>query len=123
MNTDPRRITLLACNAATPAHAWNVSSSSPNHVIPVGTFSMLPWVLDHARKDVERIVIDGTASAVEYLDLLATLPHGFVGDVLYMCAGGNSFLSSSGRGGDRVIYSLSPKDLEFYLKTYLLVAA
>jgi hypothetical protein len=123
MNTDPRRITLLACNAAAPPHAWNVSSSAPNRMIPVGTFSMLPWALDNAKKDVDRVVIDGTASPVEYLEFLATLPHTFVGDVLYMRAGGNSFLSSTGRGGDRVLYSLSPSDLEFYLLTNLLVAA
>jgi hypothetical protein len=123
MNTDPRRITLLAGSVTAPAHAWNVSSSAPNHVISVGTFSMLPWALDNARKDVDRIVIDGSASPVEFLEFLAGLPQTFVGDVLYMRAGGNSFLSSTGRGGDRVIYSLAPSDLEFYLQTNLLVAA
>lgn len=123
MNTDPRRITLLAGNAAAPVHAWNVSTSAPNHVIPVGSFSMLPWALDNARQDVDRVVIDGTASPVEYLEFLAALPHTFGGDVLYMRAGGNSFLSSTGRGGDRLIYSLTPSDLEFYLQTNLLVAA
>ena len=97
--------------------------SAPNHVIPVGSFSMLPWALDNARQDVDRVVIDGTASPVEYLEFLAALPHTFVGDVLYMRAGGNSFLSSTGRGGDRLIYSLTPSDLEFYLQTNLLVAA
>ena len=123
MNSDPRRITLLACNAAAPAHAWNVSSSAPNHVILVDAFSMLPWALDNARKDVERVVINGTASPIEYLEFLAALPHTFVGDVLLMRAGGSSFLSSTGRGGDRLIYSLSPADLEFYLQATQLVAA
>lgn len=123
MNSDPRRITLLACNAAAPAYAWNVSSTAPNHLVLVHAFSMLPGALDNARKDVERVVIDGTASPIQYLEFLAALPHTFVGDVLFMRAGGNSFLSSTGRGGDRLIYSLSPTDLEFYLQTNLLVAA
>jgi hypothetical protein len=123
MNTDSRRITLLARNAKAPARAWNVSGNAPNHLILVDAFSKLPWALDNVRQDVDRVVIDGTASAIEYLEFLATLPHTFIGDVLYMRANGNSFLSSTGRGGDRVIYSLAPSDLEFYLETNLLLAA
>ena len=123
MNTDSRRITLLTRNITAPQHAWDVSSTAPNRVILVEAFSMLAWALDNVRQDVDRVVIDGTASATEYLEFLATLPNTFVGDVLYMRANGNSFLSSTGRGGDRVIYSLAPSDLEFYLATNLLVAA
>jgi hypothetical protein len=36
---------------------------------------------------------------------------------------GDSFLSSVGRGGDRILYSLTPKDMEFYLRTNRLLAA
>jgi hypothetical protein len=122
MVRDSRRITLLARGAAAPARAWNVSGNAPNHVIPVDTFSMLPWALDNAKQDVDRVVIDGTASAIEYLEFLAALPHTFGGDVLYMRADGNSFLSTAGRGGDRLLYALTPSDLDFYLETYRLVA-
>jgi hypothetical protein len=84
---------------------------------------MLPFALDRSTHDVDRVLIDGTASAIEYLDLLTTLPSSFLGDVLYMRAAGSSFLSTVGRGGDRLLYSLTSSDLEFYLQTNALLAA
>ncbi len=123
MFNDPRRITLLARAAASPVRAWNVSRKAPNRVIFVDAVSMLNFALDRANHDVDRVLIDGTATSTEYLELLSTLPRGFVGDVLYMPAAGNSFLSSVGRGGGRLIYSLTPGDVEFYLQTFRLLAA
>ena len=71
-----------------------------------------------AAHDVERILIDRCASADEYLQLLASLPHEVAGDVMLVRKDGGAFLSSVGRGGDRVMYALSPTDLAFYLQTY-----
>ena len=123
MLRDSRRITLLARTASSPARSWNVSERAPNHVIFVDAFAMLSFALDRSNHDVDRVLIDGTATALEYLELLSSLPHAFVGDVLYMRARGSSFLSTVGRGGDRVLYSLTPEDLEFYLQTHELLAA
>src|SRR5216684_90553 len=123
MIDDPRRITLLARAAASPARAWNVSGKAPNRVIFVDAVSMLNFALDRANHDVERVLIDGTATAAEYLELLSGLPIAFVGDVLYMRGEGNSFLSTVGRGGGRLLYSLTPHDVDFYLQTFRLLAA
>lgn len=123
MVNDPRRITLLARAAASPARPWNVSGQAPNRMIFVDAFSMLAFALDQSNQDVDRVLIDGTATAVEYLELLSSLPLSFLGDVLYMRGLGHSFLSTVGRGGDRILYSLSAVDLDFYLQTNQLLAA
>ena len=120
---DSRRITLLARAAASPTRSWNVTGKAPNRIIFVDAFSMLPFALDRSTYDVDRVLIDGTASAVEYLELLTTLPQTFLGDVLYMRTAGNSFLSSVGHGSGRLLYSLTSSDLEFYLQTNELLAA
>jgi hypothetical protein len=122
MLNDPRRITMLARSPESPVRTWDVSGKAPNRVMFVDAFSVLCHALDQATENVDRILIDGTASATEYLEVLAALPPAFVGDVLYMRAGGNSFLSATGRGGDRLLYALMPSDLEFYLETNRLVA-
>jgi hypothetical protein len=123
MRGDLRRITLLARAAASPTRPWNVTGNAPNRIVFVDVFSMLPFALDRANQDVDRVLIDGTATAIEYLDLLTTLPQTFLGDVLYMRTAGDSFLSSVGHGGGRLLYSLTLTDLEFYLQTNELLAA
>jgi hypothetical protein len=123
MVNDRRRITLLALAAASPKRAWNTSGEAPNHVIFVDAVSMLNFALDRANEDVDRVLIDGTATPIEYLELLSGLPAGFVGDVLYMRGDANSFLSTVGRGGDRLLYSLNATDVDFYLETFRLLAA
>lgn len=123
MFNDSRRITLLARAAASPKRAWNVSQKAPNRVIFVDAIAMVNFALDRANHDVDRVLIDGTATPAEFLELLSGLPTEFVGDVLYMRGSGNSFLSSVGRGGGRMLYSLTPSDVEFYLQTFRLLAA
>jgi hypothetical protein len=123
MVNDCRRITLLARDGAFPTRAWNVSRKAPNRVIFVDAVSMLNFALDRANHDVDRVVIDGMASATEFLELLSGLPRDFNGDVLYMCETGSSFLSSVGRGGGRLLYSLNATDVDFYLQTFRLLAA
>jgi hypothetical protein len=122
MLNDSRHITMLASNPESPARPWDVSGHAPNRVMFVDAFSVLCHALDQATENVDRILIDGTVSSTEYLQVLAALPQSFTGDVLYMRAGGNSFLSATGRGGDRLLYALMPSDLEFYLQTNRLVA-
>jgi hypothetical protein len=123
MINDPRRITLLARAAASPKRAWNVSGEAPNHVIFVDAVSMLNFALDRANHDVDRVLIDGTATPAEFLELLCGLPTEFVGDVLYIRGDGNSYLSTVGRGGGRLLYSMNAADVDFYLQTFRLLAA
>ena len=75
-----------------------------------------------ATNDVERIIIDRCASADEFLHLLAALPKETPGDVMSVRDDGGAFLSSTGRGGDRVLYALSPADVGFYFQTNGLMA-
>jgi hypothetical protein len=117
---DPRRITLVVRGAEAPSRAWDASVKAANHIIFVGAFSMLAFVLDHASEDIERLLIDGTATAEEFLNLLTTLPEAFLGDVLLM-RDHDSYLSSTGRAGGRLLHALTPADLRFYLETLGLV--
>jgi hypothetical protein len=119
---DARRITLVVRGAEAPSRSWDASNEAANHIIFVGAFSMLSFVLDHASEDVDRLLIDGVATAEEFLDLLASLPHSFLGDVLFMCNGNDSFLSAAGHGDGRLLYALTASDLQFYLEMHGLVA-
>ena len=57
----------------------------------------------------------------EFLDLLTALPTEFTGDALYIRDDGTGVMSATGRGGDRVLYSLNAHDVRFYLETLNLV--
>jgi hypothetical protein len=118
---DPRRITLVVRGAEAPSRPWDASPKAANHIIFVGAFSMLSFVLDHASQDVDRLLIDGTATPAEFLELLTALPATFPGDVLLMRDHENSILSTAGRAEGRLMYSLTRADLQFYLDTLGLV--
>ncbi|HYM62780.1 MAG TPA: hypothetical protein VEZ11_17985 [Thermoanaerobaculia bacterium] len=92
-----------------------------DRVVAVDDFSslapLLRRVLDELPIDVERVVIDHSSDALSCLEFLASLPHSFTGDVLFTAGDERDrhFLSSMGRGGDRVLYALGPDDLQFYM--------
>lgn len=117
-----RRITLVVRGIAAPPRVWDTSIQAANRIIFVDAISMLPFVLDHAAQDVDRLLVDGAATPVEFLELLATLPQSFPGDVVLMRPIGNSFLSTAARAEGRMLYALTATDLEFYLETQGLVA-
>lgn len=75
-----------------------------------------------AMRDVERIILDRSASADVFLRFLAALPMQAAGDVMSLSTDGGAFLSAVGRGGDRVFYLLGPNDVAFYLETNRLTA-
>ncbi len=113
MSHDTRRLTLVSRDARTPDRDWNSTSLVVLDSIRSG--------LTDGNLDVERILLDRSASAADYLALLADLPNEFRGDVVYIRENDSAFLSSCGRGGDRIIYALSAVDLRFYLETNDLV--
>jgi hypothetical protein len=117
--SDDRRITLIGRGEATAARSWDASNGSPKRIIFVDTFSILSAALHHAQ-DVERLVIDGAAAEEQFLELLATLPSNFGGDVLFV-NGERAFLSMSCRGGGRLLQAMTPADVQFYLETQHLV--
>jgi hypothetical protein len=117
---DDRRITLIGRGETTAVRSWDTSNDSPNRVIFVDSFSILNGALHHASQDVERLVIEDAATEEQFLDLLATLPSNFGGDVLFV-NGGRAFLSMSCRGGGRLLYAMTHDDVQFYLETQHLV--
>lgn len=125
MNHDSRRITLITRDPRTPERDWDVSRNAPNRLILLDSFTVLRYAItSHAVDldvDVERVILDQATSAAEYLELLAAIPHTFTGDVLLIRTDNSAFLSSLGRGGDRVLYSLGANDLRFYLEMHALV--
>jgi hypothetical protein len=125
MRKDNRRITLVTRGSATPDRDWNSGPNSDTRLIFLETFSVLYYALtsalDEMDLDVQRVVLDRSNTAAQYLELLSTLPSEFSGDVLYLRDDDTAYLSSNGRGGDRVLYSLGADDVRFYLETHSLV--
>jgi hypothetical protein len=125
MTRDWRRITLVARKGGTSVRLWDATRESPNRIIFLEAFTVLRYALAAGvadmQQDVERVILDGCATASQYLEILAALPQEFTGDVLYLRPDDTGFLSATGRGGDRVLYSLSPHDVQFYLEAHGLV--
>ena len=71
--------------------------------------------------DTERVILDRVATAELFLELLASLPPQFAGDLLRIDERGRGYLSATGRGGDRVLYALEPEDVRFYFAMHGLV--
>ena len=125
MENDDRRITLISRSKSAPERGWITSRSAPRHVIFAESFGVIPFALargiEEMGKDIEAVIIDGTATAAEYLHLLSVLPPAYAGDVL-LIENDSAFVSATGRGGDRVLYALRPEDVQFYLETKMLTA-
>lgn len=125
MEHDDRRITLVSRSSSAPERSWLISRCAPRRLIFVGSFGVIPYALargvEELGKDIESVIIDGSANAAEYLHLLSTLPTTYAGDVV-LIEEESAFVSATGRGGDRVLYALRPEDVQFYLETKLLTA-
>ena len=122
MNHDTRRITLISRPPQLPERTWDRTAEAKSRTVMLDSFVVLRYAIARPLvdldADVERIVLDRSCSASEYLALLAELPHQFAGDVLMIRDDDSGFLSAAGRTGDRVLYALSPNDLHFYLQTH-----
>jgi hypothetical protein len=127
VNHDDRRITLISRHRRLPERKWQHSASAASRIILLDSFTMLQTAISGSfsrdEQDVERVVLDRSCSASDYLGLLAELPDVFHGDVLLIRDDETGFLSSTGRGGDRILYALSGEDIRFYLETCGLIEA
>lgn len=127
MNQDSRRITLISRLTQLQERKWQHSASATSRIILLDSFAILRTAISGSfnrhEEDVERIILDRSSSASDYLALLAELPDVFHGDVLLIRDDETGFLSSTGRGGDRILYALSPEDVRFYLETTSLIEA
>lgn len=119
------RITLIARKATKPNVDWNYARSATMRVAFLESVDALKFALNlsinDAALDIERVIVDRAGTADDFLELLATLPTEFTGDILVIRDDGNGFLSATGRGGDRVFYALAAHDIRFYLETHDLV--
>lgn len=119
-----RRITLV--NSIDRRHDWNVARSANSRIIFAASFIVLRYALaDAAREygqDIERVIVDRTATPADFLDILAHLGEDFLGDMVYVRDDESAYLSAIGRGGSRVLYALTADDLRFYLETHGLIA-
>ncbi len=114
MTHSSRRFTLVVRNAFEAAPRWQ-----GRRMLFVGSLALIDGAV--ARHDVERIILDRSASANDFLQLLASIPA-LIADILLLGPHGGGFLSAAGRGGDRVLYALSADDVDFYLQTHELSA-
>jgi len=110
--SDAKRLTLIATESGGDVE-WidNVAfiAGGPFLSLAIGAALTEPTL------DAERVILDREVSAEKFLEILATLPPEFSGDVLRIDDRGCGFLSATGRGGDRVLYALRPDDVRFYL--------
>jgi hypothetical protein len=118
--SEPRRLTLIA---RSPAAGNSVNTSSTRVVAVDALTVLLQASIDGiVHLDVERVILDRSASAADFLGFLASLPAQFSGDVLLITEDDGAYLSTSGRGGGRILYSLTADDVTFYLRTHDLAA-
>ena len=122
---DDRRITLISRHPQVQEKKWDRSAGATSRIVLLDSFTVLRYALAGSlstfEADIDRIVLDRSSSASDYLSLLAELPQEFAGDVLMIRDDETGFLSSTARGGDRILYALSAEDVRFYLVTHSLV--
>lgn len=124
MSTDRNRITLVVRRHGAPPGSWDASLSVESTLMFVDSLTFAGHAIRQAIDDhrhVERVIVDRSGTPMQLLQLLAALPHEFLGDVLFIQGEGESYLSAVGRGGDRILYSLKSSDVAFYLETHRLV--
>jgi hypothetical protein len=125
MTMNQRRITLIARPPAKPDADWNHLACRRMGVAFVESVAALRYALVTALQDVGidigRVIVDRAGSADDFLELLTEIPSEFAGDALFIRDDGTGIMSATGRGGDRVLYGLTPFDVRFYLEANDLV--
>lgn len=118
------RITLIARRSTKPDVDWNYARCRCENVAFLDSVGALKFALRTAHSDgldIERVIVDRAGTAEDFLELLVAVPAELAGDILLIHDNGAGFMSSTGRGGDRVLYALTPHDVRFYLETQDLV--
>src|ERR1043165_2079276 len=119
--TDRRRVTLISRDPKIQQRDWDQSNPAGSHLIFVDSVNFLPHAIARGLTEdgyaTERVVIDRTGTALQFVEFLSTLPVEFAGDVLYIARDGKAFLSSRSRGDGRILYMMGSNDVEFYLQT------
>ena len=124
MSQNVRRTTIIVRHPGTPSRAWDESLGGSSELVFVDSLSFASHAVQRAideHRDIARVIVDRTGTPAQFLQLLTSLPHEFIGDVMFIQDNAETFLSAVGRGGDRILYSLKQSDVDFYLETLQLV--
>lgn len=84
--------------------------------------SMLRSPVMQATREVVRVVIDGSVDLDRFLLLVATLPDGFNGEILFIRRDGSGHLSTRDLKSKRTVRTISDVDVEVYLRWHNLPA-
>jgi hypothetical protein len=114
---DSRRLTVIFTTGEDKHGTWSHPDDAAVRTLRLNTESVVDDALLLLQDDidVDRIVIDRSVSASEFLRLLTVIPEEFQGDVMLVQQDGTAFISASTRGAGRVMYSLNVPDTLFYL--------
>jgi hypothetical protein len=112
-----QRITLIARDPLDPGEGCSFQRRDGYRPVFVNSLQVVKLALASPDLDIERVILDRSGTAQDFLEMLATLPPDFRGDLLMISDDGSGFLSATGRGGDRVLYALKKSDVAFYLET------
>lgn len=97
---------------------WECEARGRN-LVRVPNVAMLSAALDTGIRElgieVTHVILDGAASASQFLVLLSEVSPEFRGDVLWIAEDGHAFLSGITAGDGRILYRLKPDDLHFYV--------
>jgi hypothetical protein len=113
-----QRITLISRDPHDSGDGCSYVRQEGYRPVFVNSLQVVKFALASLDLDIERVILDRSATAQDFLELLASLPPDFRGDILMISADGSGFLSATGRGGDRVLYALKKSDVAFYLETF-----
>jgi hypothetical protein len=118
------RLTIIARDANKPGMDWIYEPHAGEALAFIDSTNAVRSALRTGTDlglDIGRVILDRAATPDQFLELLAALPQEFVGDVLFIREDGSGVMSATGRGGDRLLYSLKSKDVRFYLEANALV--
>ena len=121
------RVTLIARQSTKPDVDWNYDACRRQMVAFVESTEALRFALnmaiDEVALDIGRVIVDRAGDGDDFLDLLTHLPAAFTGDVVLVRDDGTGVISATGRGGDRMLYTMTQHDVRFYLEAHGLVTA
>jgi hypothetical protein len=112
------RSTLVLPSAISPINWTAPNGQNDSRIIEVHDLGLLMAAFHNGvselGQEIIRVILDRAVDARAFLQVVCDLPVGFRGDVLFIDWSGGGFLSAIGRGDDRVLYSLSAADVDFY---------
>lgn len=84
--------------------------------------SMLRSPVMQATREVVRVIFDGSIDLDRFLLLVATLPDGFNGEILFIRRDGSGHLSTRELKAKRTVRTINDVDVEVYLRWHNLPA-